>query len=72
MCYLSAETSLSKPGFILYDTSPEEIAASKLLHKNSQVPKMPRTYSASKIGSFVLTEEGNNIEEKRKSKKEIK
>ena len=58
---------------LLSDTSPEEITFSRLLKKTRPVHKMPRKYSTVKTGSlFFITEEANNIEERRKKQRENK
>ena len=67
----SAELSLSTLSTILpSDTSPEEITPSILLKKISPVSKILRKYPIEKIAivSFI-TEEANNIEEKRKKQR---
>jgi len=53
-----------------FDTSPEEITSCTLL-KLSLGPKTQRKYSIEKIATvfFFITEEPNNIEEKRKKQR---
>jgi hypothetical protein len=68
---ISAELSLKTLSTIFSsDISPEEITSSRLLKKISPVPKIPRKYPIEKISIvFFITEEVNNIEEKRKKQR---
>ena len=63
---ISAELSLRTLSRIFSsDISPEETTSSRLL-KISPVPKIPRKYPSEKIATFFfITEEANNVEEKR-------
>jgi hypothetical protein len=50
------------------------MTASRLWKKLGPVPKIPRKYSIPKIGTlvFLITEEANNIEKKRKKQRRNK
>jgi hypothetical protein len=65
---ISAEPSFSTLRTVIpSDPSPERITASRFLKKISPLPEIPRKYSIDKIATFLfMTEEANNIDERRK------
>jgi hypothetical protein len=66
---ISATPSFSTLRTVIpFDSSPEKITTSRILKKISTSPEIPRKYSIDKIATFLfVTEEANNIEERRKN-----
>jgi hypothetical protein len=69
MLPISAEPSLSTLRTVIpSEFSPEKITASRVLKKISPLAEIRRKYSFDKIATFLfMTEEANNIEERRKN-----